>query len=298
MKKYINKFFWDSAHFILGKLCPRMLVDLLYWRDNRRWIDWKNPKSIDEKIQWLKFYGDTSQWPQLADKYAVRDYVREKGLEHILVPLLGKWDKAEEIDWDVLPNQFVMKTNHGSGDALICTDKSNLDTDFWTRFFAKQLELKFGTTMGEPHYDKIPPCIIAEQYLDSTKQQITSCSPIDYKIWCFDGRPAYIWACYNRTKHSCEVGLYDLDWNFLPQYSVSLEHYQLTSQPIPVPKHLKEMLEYASILTQGFPIVRMDMYEIDGHVYFGEMTFTPASGANTFYTHEFRNILGDLCKIK
>lgn len=298
MKKYINKFIWDSAHYILGEFSPRLLVNLLYWRDNRRWINWKNPKTIDEKIQWMKFYGDTAQWSRLADKYAVRDYVCEKGLEHILVPLLCKWDKAEEIDWNVLPEQFVMKTNHGSGDALICTDKSHLDTNYWTRYFARQLKMKFGTTMGEPHYDKIPPCVIAEQYLDNTKQQITSCSPIDYKIWCFDGRPAYIWACHNRTKHSCEVGLYDLDWNFLPQYSVSLEHYQLTSQPIPVPKHLKEMLEYASILTQGFPVVRMDMYEIDGHVYFGEMTFTPASGANTFYTHEFRNILGDLCKIK
>lgn len=298
MKKYINKFFWYSAHLVLGKFSPKMLVNLHYWRCNRRWIDWKHPKSIDEKIQWMKFYGDTSQWSRLADKYAVREYVREKGLEHILVPLLGKWDKAEDIDWATLPNQFVMKANHGSGDVMVCTDRSQVDTHQWTQYFSEILKHKFGEDLGEPHYNKIPPCIIAEQYLDSTKQQIASCSPIDYKIWCFDGRPAYIWACHNRTKHSCEVGLYDLDWNFLPQYSVSQEHYQLTPHPIPAPEHLKEMLEYASILTQGFPVVRMDMYEIDGHVYFGEMTFTPASGTNTFYTNEFLKILGDLCTIK
>lgn len=296
--KALNNLFWISSHFILGHCCPKLLVSLLYWRSNRQWIDWKNPRTIDEKIQYLKFYGDSSMWPQLADKYAVREYVRQKGLEHILVPLLGRWEKTEDIDWSSLPNQFVMKTNHGSGDALICKDKSQLDTKYWTRFFTAQLKQKFGQTMGEPHYDKITPCIIAEQYLDSTKQQIVSSSPIDYKIWCFDGQPAYIWACYNRTKHGCVVGLYDLDWNFLPNYSVSLEHYVLADKPIPCPHHLQEMLRYAAELTKGFSVVRMDMYEIDDKVYFGEMTFTPASGSNTFYTKEFLNILGDLCKIK
>lgn len=296
--KALNSLFWASAHLILGHCSPKLLVNLLYWRTNRQWIDWKNPRSIDEKIQWLKFYGDSSQWSRLADKYAVREYVKEKGLEEILVPLLGHWEKAEEIDWNALPNQFVMKTNHGSGDALICKDKSTLDTAYWTRFFAKQLKLKFGTSMGEPHYDKIQPCLIAEQYLDSTKQQVASSSPVDYKIWCFDGKPAYVWECHNRTKHGCTVGLYDLDWNFLPQYCVSLDHYILSEQPIPKPQHLSEMLQYAGILTKGFPVVRMDMYEVDGKIYFGEMTFTPASGSNDFYTKEFLGILGSLCVLK
>lgn len=298
MKKYINKFFWDTAHFVLGKFSPKMLVNLLYWRDNRRWIDWKNPKSIDEKIQWLKFYGDTSQWPQLADKYAVRDYVCEKRLEHILVPLLGKWDKAEDIDWDVLPNQFVMKTNHGSGDALICTDKSNLDTDFWTRFFAKQLKLKFGITMGEPHYNKISPCIIAEQLLDINHQSSLSTSIIDYKIWCFDGKPMYIFTCHNRTKEYCNIGLYDTQWNYLPDNIVSGGHYFVDKNTLNKPICLEEMLRVASKLSKGFALVRCDLYETNGHVYFGEMTMTPASGLNCSFTHEFRNILGDLCKIK
>lgn len=296
--KIINKLFWNTAHLILGKFAPRYLVSLLHWRVNRKWIDWKNPKTVDEKIQWLKFYGDSSQWSRLADKYAVREYVKEKGLEHILIPLYSKWENAEDINWNTLPNQFVMKTNHGSGDALICKDKKTLNTSYWTKFFNDQLKLKFGITMGEPHYDKIKPCIIAEQYLDSSKQETKSSSPVDYKIWCFDGKPAYIWACHNRTKHSCVVGVYDLDWNFLPEYSVSQEHYILSKEPIPRPAHLKEMLEYATILTKGFPVVRMDMYEVDNKVYFGEMTFTPASGSNTFYTEEFLNILGSLCSIK
>ena len=142
----------------------------------------EHPRDIDEKIQWLKFYGDTSQWPRLADKYAVREYVKEKGLEDILVPLIGKWDKAEDIPWDALPNQFVMKTNHGSGDALVCTDKSQLDTAYHTKNFDRLLKEKFGVTMYEPHYDKIKPCIIAEELLDSSRQDYPSSSPIDYKM--------------------------------------------------------------------------------------------------------------------
>lgn len=295
--KILNKLFWDSMPLLLGRVAPRHLAGLFYWRVYRKWIDWKNPRSIDEKIQWMKFYGDTSQWSRLADKYAVRQYVEELGLSDILVPLYGKWDRAEDVDWDSLPNQFVMKTNHGSGDALVCKDKSKLDIEHWTQFFAKQLKLKFGTTMGEPHYDKIKPCIIAEQYLDSTKQQVESSSPVDYKIWCFDGKPAYVWACHNRTKHSCQVGVYDLDWTFHPEYSVSQDHYVLCDRPIPRPQNLEKMLHCASLLTKGFPVVRMDMYEVDGKVYFGEMTFTPASGINTFYTDEFLNVLGDLCNI-
>ena len=293
----IMKYIWNIIYAILGRLSPKTLVSLHYRRSRGTFLKWKNPQSLDEKINWLKFYGDTSRWPELADKYRVREYVAKCGFENMLVPLIGKWDKATDIEWDKLPTQFVMKTNHGSGDALICKDKQSLDTVFWTAEFARLLDSKFCRSMGEPHYDKIVPCIIAEQLLDNTKQQIKSTSLVDYKIWSFDGKPAYIWACYNRTKESCVVGVYDLDWNFHPEYSVSLPHYILANQPLPRPYSLDSMLDAASRLSKGFPEIRVDFYEVDGKPYFGEMTFTASAGFNSFYTSEFQNILGRLIKL-
>lgn len=294
----LKRFLIEVFLKVLGYVSPRHLAGMLYRLSTGRWIDWKHPRDINEKIQWLKFYGDTTQWPRLADKYAVRAYVAEKGLEDILVPLIGKWDRAEDIEWDKLPNQFVMKTNHGSGDALVCTDKSSLDTMYYTRFFAKMLKEKFGRQMGEPHYDKIKPCIIAEELLDATKQSFPSSSLIDYKLYCFNGKPSYFFVCLNRTKKSCEVGIYDTDWNFYPQYTNSVDHYRFCPSALPRPRNLDEMLKVAERLTTGFPCVRLDLYEVDNHLYFGEMTFTPASGLINFHTREFLDILGGLCEIK
>ena len=297
MKK-LKSCFKEFIFHVLGCCWPRMQVSLRYRLTHGKWIDWKHPRDIDEKIQWLKFYGDTSQWPRLADKYAVREYVKEKGLEDILVPLIGKWDKAEDIPWDALPNQFVMKTNHGSGDALVCTDKSQLDTAYHTKNFDRLLKEKFGVIMYEPHYDKIKPCIIAEELLDASKQDYPSSSPIDYKLWCFDGKPAYFFVCFNRANGCCDVSTYDTDWNLYPQYIKGVDHYHACDTPLPRPHCLEQMLAIAPKLTKGFPCVRLDLYEIDHKLYFGEMTFTPASGANYFYPQEFLNVLGDMCKLK
>ena len=294
----LKKQIWKIIFFILGYVSPKTLAGIHFRRSFGRWIDWNNPKDINEKIHWLKFNSDTSQWTILADKYRVREFITANGLGDMLVSLYGKWDHAEDIDWDSLPNQFVMKTNHGSGDALICRDKQTLDRIYWTSYFSKLLTKQFGRIMGEPHYNKISPCIIAEELLDNTKQQVDSTSLVDYKIWTFDGKPSYIWACHNRTKDFCEVGVYDTEWNFHPEFSRSTSHYRLVSNPIPRPQSLDKMLHAASILSKGFPELRADFYEVNGKPYFGEMTFTSASGLNSFYTQDFLNILGDSCKIK
>lgn len=296
--KQLKLYIWQCIFFVLGYISSKTLAAVHFRHSFGRWINWNNPKDINEKIQWLKFNSDTSRWTPLADKFKVREYIKQCGLEEMLVPLYGKWEDANDIDWEKLPNQFVMKTNHGSGDALICRNKSELDTKYWTEYFNKLLHKKFGRIMGEPHYNKISPCIIAEQLLDNTKQQVKSTSLVDYKIWSFNGKPAYIWACHNRTKDSCEVGVYDTEWIMHPEFSNSTSHYILSKQAIPCPKSLKQMLEAASILSKDFPELRVDFYEVDGKPYFGEMTFTSASGLNSFYSQEFLNILGDLCKIK
>lgn len=293
MKK-LKKHIWKFVYWFLGIVNPKLLVSVHFKRTYGRPLNWKCPRDIDEKINWLKFYGDTSEWPRLADKYRVREYVEECGFSDMLVPLYGKWDKAEDIDWDSLPSEFVMKTNHGSGDALICRDKSKLDIPYWTAEFSRLLKQKFGRNFGEPHYDKIPPCIVAEKLLDNTHQLMKSSSLVDYKIWTFNGKPTYIWVCYNRDKHRTDVLIYDTEWNAHPEFSVSLPHYVLSTQPIPRPQSLDAMLNAASVLSKGFPEVRIDFYEVDGKPYFGEMTFSAAAGFNNFYSREFLNILGDI----
>lgn len=295
--KVITKFFWNLVYTFLGRISPKTLASIHYRRSTGKSLNWKKPQSLDEKINWLKFYSDTSRWSELADKYRVREYVANCGFENMLVPLIGKWDKAEDIEWDKLPNQFVMKTNHGSGDALICKDKQSLDTKYWTAEFSRLLSSKFGRFMGEPHYDKIVPCIIVETLLDNTKQRINSTSLVDYKIWTFDGKPAYIFVCHNRTKDSLIVGVYDLDWNFHPEFSVSTPHYKLSDQPIPRPHSLDAMLNAASRLSKGFPEVRVDFYEVDDKPYFGEMTFTASAGFISYYSPKFQNLLGSLVKL-
>lgn len=277
----------------LAVISPQLLASVLYWHAFGRKLNWKNPKDINEKINWLKFYSDTTLWTRLADKYAVRDYIKECGYEGNLVKLYGKWDNANDIDWDSLPDQFVMKVNNGSGDIFVCKDKSKIDKEKVASRFDGLLRKKFGNYNGEPHYKGMKPCVIAEELLDSSKQPIKTDTLIDYKIWCFDGVPKYVWACYNRHEGSVEVATYDLNWNRHDEKSVFTCHYKKAQKDLPRPKSLDLMLQMASRLSEGIPQVRVDLYEVDGKPYFGEMTFTSAGGFNNFYTQEFLNELGD-----
>ena len=284
-------------HF-LGMHFPKKLAEIRYKEGHGgKGIDWKHPKDIDEKINWIKFYGNTSGWSHLADKYRVRQYVEERGLGDMLVPLYGKWNRAEDIDWDSLPDEFVMKTNHGSRTILICKDKQSLDIPAQVRRFDEWLHTDFSAIHGEPHYRGIKPCIIAEQLLDVEKQPVKSSSLIDYKIWAFDGKPYCIWCCLNRTARMVDVITYDTHWNPHPEYSVNVSHFHLTDTRLPRPVSLDRMLDAAARLSKGHPQVRVDLYEVDGKPYFGEMTLTSSSGVNSFYTEDFLLELGRQAKL-
>ncbi len=274
-------------------LTPLNVAKLRYMYIMHKIPNFKNPKDLNEKINWMKFYGDTSKWAQLSDKYAVREYIENIGLGNTLVKLYGKWDKVEDIEWDKLPNQFVMKVNNGSGDVKVVRDKSQLDIEATRAYFAKMLQRPFGRTSGELHYANIKPCIIAEELLDTTTQPCHSSSLIDYKIWCVNGKPYYTWACSNREQYFASVGLYDMDWNYHPEYSVFTHHYREAKELVPKPSCFAEMMETASKLSEGFPVVRVDLYEVNGKVYFGEMTFTSQGGYMDFYTSDFLKMIGD-----
>lgn len=276
----------------LYSISPKLLVNLQYHKAFGRYIDWDNPRDLNEIIQVQKFSSESNRWIELADKYAVRSYVESKGLGDMLVKLYGVWEKPEDIEWDNLPKSFVIKANNGSGDVHICYDKNKLNKKAEVDYFSKVLKSRFYYENGESHYSKMKPCIIIEELLDISKQPIATSSLIDYKIWCFNGRPYSIWACYNRKKDSVEVATYDLEWNTVSNAGVSTSHYRAASQMLPKPASLDKMLKAAALLSRGFSQVRVDLYEVDNKPYFGELTFTSAGGLMNFYTPEYLVELG------
>lgn len=292
MKKIILRIITFLAN--IGILTPITIAKFRFLYECHKWPNFKHPKDYNEKLNYLKFYTDTSRWVALSDKYAVRAYLEKMGLGDHLVKLYGKWDRVEDIDWDALPNQFVMKGNGGSGDVIVCKDKSKLNKKEIMSYFDKILHTPYGITTAEPHYLKIKPCIIAEELLDSTTQPCNSTSLIDYKFYCFDGIPQYILCCANRQKYTANVAIYDMDWNVHPEYSKCDSQHKAMTQLVPRPACFEKMVEVASILSSGFPTLRVDLYEVNGHVYFGELTFASSAGFINARTQEFLDIMGNL----
>lgn len=164
MRTIFSKF-KRSVRLFLGKHYPKLLVSILYRIAFGKRIDWDDSHTLNEKIHWLKFNTDTTLWTLLADKYRVREYVKQRGCEDLLVNLYGVWTDSSEIDWDSLPDKFVMKSNCSSGDVRICTDKSKIDRQEWEAHFDKAMRDKLGYERGEPHYNAIEPAVIAEELL-------------------------------------------------------------------------------------------------------------------------------------
>ena len=252
-------------------------------------FDWEAPQTFNEKIQWLKLYGDLPLMTRLADKYLVREYVREKIGEKYLVPLLGVWDTAEEVDFDPLPQQFILKANHGSGMNLIVTDKSALDLKAARKKLKAWLKENFAWYFMELQYRDIPPKIIAEKYLENENGDL-----YDYKIWCFDGKPKFIQFLSDRQT-GLKMAFYDLDWKKLD----FTYNYPKNEKEVQRPDNLDELLEKAEILAQGFPHVRVDFYRLsDGELKFGEMTFSAMSGFCLWNPREMDSELGKLFSVK
>lgn len=279
---------------------------LKYWRTcwvDRVWknefghkVDWKNPRDINEKIQWLMCYGDTSLWSDLSDKIKVKEFLESRGYGDLVIPTLGVWERAKDIDYDALPERFVLKCNHDSGSTHIIDKKKGFDKEAINKDLDKHLKVKFGYVNGETYYNRIKSRILAEEYLEAKNEDFSS-SAIDYKVWCFDGKPYSVWACYSRSAECAYVNIYDLDWNVHPEYSVFTDHYRNGEGKVPKPKTFDHMMTVAADLSKGFPEVRVDFYEIDGRLYFGEMTFATLAGKISFYTPEYLKELGDHVKL-
>lgn len=252
-------------------------------------IDWSNIETYTEKMQWSKLYDSGALKSDLTDKYKVRKWVADKIGEEYLIGLLGVWDSFDDIDFSTLPDKFVLKTNHGSGTNEIVRDKNKLDIKNTRRKFKDWLDTDFGYKSLELHYSAIVPKIIAEEYIESELGELQ-----DYKFLCFDGEPHYCWVDMGRyTKHTRNV--YDLNWELQPWNQETYSHYE---KPIEKPENFEKMIELVRVLSQGFSHVRVDLYNVNGKIYFGEMTFTNGGGFDRIFPAEYDKKLGDLWQIQ
>lgn len=279
----------------LGMHFPELLLRIRYFCTFKKVLNLKKPKDLNEKIIWAKLYSDTSMWSKLADKYLVREYVAKKGLEEHLVKLYAVWYNISDIDLSILPELFIVKANNGDGKGTnkIIQKKELIGTkkeDFIQMIDAWLRRKNIGALHAEPHYKDMIPCVVVEEVLP-IENGMTSLT--DYKIWCFNGKASYIWVCSNRNKNGnqAHVMTYDLNWNPHPEVSIFNSDY-LEGAPIPKPKNLNKMISIAETLSHGFPEVRVDLYNVNGKIYFGELTFTSQGGFMDFYTPAFNVELG------
>ncbi len=237
----------------LGLYYPKKLASILHYDYCKRQINWDDPKDLNEKINWLKFNSDTSMWSKLSDKYAVREYIEQAGFGDMLVKLYGVWSSVDDINFDELPQSFVLKSTNGSGTVMVVEDKNKIDYDEVRKTLKKWLSSKFGIMTAEPHYLSIKSRIIAEELLINDKNDFSS-SIVDYKVWCFNGEPYSIFTCYNRKiGKEIYLALHDTEWNFHPEKLVYGDYYKECENNIPKPKSLSQMIVASKVLAKPFP---------------------------------------------
>lgn len=301
-----NRFYkWvvTTFHKIIVKVNPAWEMKRCYKILYGKSPDLKTPKELVEKIYWLQLHSDTSLWTKCADKYAVREYIGECGFSDFLPKLYGKWNTVEEVDFEALPTSFVLKTNNSCGTVLIVKDKSRLDMDKAAKDLKRWMKDTYGYRGAQLHYLRIKPCIIAEEFLvaDEEQSRISPKSLIDYKVYCFHGKPECIWVAFNRTKDGVWMNLFDTEWNEMGNKVIDgFEDYYFYHPEVKFdkPSCLQKILEMASILSKPFAEVRVDFYIIGDKPVVGELTFTSGTG---FFTEDYYKYLGsriDLTKVK
>lgn len=284
-KSYLIRKFFNIYSKQRFRQSPKSLANSDYRRVLGSDINWDNPKNLIEKIYWMLFNTDTTLWSLCADKYRVREFVIERGCGNLLNELYGKWDKVEEVDYDSLPNSFVLKTNNSSGQVIIVKDKQKLNRKDANTKLNRWLRFVYGLTNSQLHYMRIEPCIIAEELLIDSKNPEGEL--MDYKIWCINGEPQCVLVFYDRERDSYKMTAYDTEWNNISNQVLRKTSPHYCGMEIERPTSLPLMLEAACKLSAGFPEVRVDFYEIDEKPIFGELTFSTGYGSLTDEYYEY-----------
>lgn len=251
------------------------------------------PKTFNEKLQWLKIHDRRPEYTTMVDKYAVKKYIADKIGKQYIIPTLGVWDKFEDIDFDKLPEKFVLKCTHDSGGLVICKDKSKLDLEEAKKKINKSLHNNYFYSGREWPYKNVPPRIIAEKYMtdDENSEGFT-----DYKFFCFDGKVDCVMVCLDRYTGNTKFYFFDKDWKLKrlnKRGKAAPEGFT-----IPKPECMDQMFELAAKLSEGITFVRVDFYQSFGQIYFGELTFYPDSGFDANILPEADEYWGKLLKLK
>lgn len=275
----------------LQAVAPSFATKLLFKKYLRYPLDLRDPKTLNEKMQWLKLhtYRSNPLITRCVDKYAVRSYVAEKGCPETLVGLLGVWDSPAEIEWEKLPDQFVLKCNHGSGSVIICKDKATLDKEDAVKRLSAWLKEDFGLHRAELAYKDVKKKVICEQLIETED----GLAPKDYKFFCAYGEPKFLFVASERNGDEAAFDYFDLDWN---HYPVKNDHPN-AADAIQRPDNLDEMLAVARKLSEDFPLVRVDLYSEKGKTIFGELTFLHFGGLHPFDPREYDTIFGEMFDI-
>ena len=276
------------------RINPEKEVDRCYFATFHQHWNPKDPKDLIEKIFWMELYTDTSLWSKCADKYRVREYIDQLGLSQYMPKLYGHWDRVKDIDFDKLPNSFVIKSNNGCATVEVVRDKSSVDLKRLKKTLWEWLHLPYGAENASMHYWAIKPCIIAEELLPNDYEDISPKSLVDFKVYCINGQPQFIWVAYNRVNMHVHVQCFDTNWKPLTHYMVNtMSHYVYdpADTPIPKPKCLKQMLDIAAAISAPFPQLRADFYVVNGEPVIGEMTFSQGYG---FLSKEVYDRLGTM----
>lgn len=281
-----------------GWLPDKTYLQLLYRFKMGHRLDLNHPKTFTEKIQWLKLYNRRPEYTLMVDKYVVKKYVADIIGEKYIIPTLGVWDKPEDIDWDALPNEFVLKTTHGggSGGVVICKDKKTFDRNKAILTLRDSMNGDIYRSLREWPYKDVKKRVLAEKYMapkDMVNNPIYDLS--DYKFFCFNGEPKYCQVI--RDRHSKEsIDFYDMNWRH--QEFVGLNPIASNGiNPVPRPLLLDDMICICHKLSENMKFVRIDMYVIDNRIYFGEITFYPASGMGLFNPDKWNEELGNLISL-
>lgn len=263
-----------------------LMIKLQYRIKSGRKLNIKNPQRYSEKLQWYKLNYRTPLMTQCADKYMVREYIKSKGLEYTLNKLYAVYNSVDEINLDQLPKKFVMKTTNGSGTNILCKDKTKISLDDIKKLLTQWMNRDYFASGREWAYKDVVPSIIVEEYLEDEKNPFKGIN--DYKFICFNGEVKYIVLDVERQINH-KRNIYDVNWNFI---DVNTDHPNF-GDCVPRPEGLDEMIRVVKILAEDFPCIRVDLYWVNGKVYFGELTFYPWTGYVKFEPDEFDFILGE-----
>lgn len=286
------RFIINSQHGFYHSMPDDVYLERLFKAKVGTELNLSNPKTFNEKLQWLKLFDRRPEYTTMVDKYAVKQWVADRIGEEYIIPTLGVWNNFDEIDVNALPDQFVLKCTHDSGSVVICRDKHKFSKEDARKKINHLLKRNYYLCSREWPYKNVQPRILAEQYLEDNaeREELT-----DYKIHCYNGVPKVVQIISNRFAESgmCNDH-YTTDWERL---DLRRSHYRNAEEGSKRPDELPQLLESAAILSNGIPYIRVDFYIVNHRIYFGELTFFPASGFNPFDPEYYDGLFGSWIKL-